>query len=290
MLSRGDGFYPRAYDLPRLPRLQSTLEEGDDQSDDDDDAVGDAETEDEERAKQRSDGGAGCVVLTTAADVELVFGAKRSRQGVDVTSEDRARVMASGGLTFNTEDSDHGDGDGDGDSDSDSNDDDGDNDDGEAAAAPETQQRPPQRSDEDHQAEAGRPPPWLSATSFSRPLARLGFRPTFNDPASEVKQVLVTTGNGRFWAVLDRRVLLWAWRMFQRRLAPYLVNSAEQQQRWLKQRPTATPLRLTKDFRWDELSAEISEVDGSTPVALASHKSGTPHPIMVRFSASYVCC
>ncbi len=45
------------------------------------------------------------------------------------------------------------------------------------------------------------PPPWLSAASFSRSLQDLGFAPSPTDPAAGVKQVLLATGNGRYWCV-----------------------------------------------------------------------------------------
>lgn len=119
--------------------------------------------------------------------------------------------------------------------------------------------------------------PWKSNASFSRSLSSLGFSPHQQDPAGDVSQILLSTGNGRFWAVLDRSMLRWAYDMFERRIEE--MKATRGHSRYIRKTESSE-----KNFQWDNLSIEISGVDGSTPMAVASHLAASPHPIMVRFS------
>lgn len=129
----------------------------------------------------------------------------------------------------------------------------------------------------------GKPlPPWRGSYSFSKSLSELGFAPGIHDPAEAVSQLLLSTGNGRYWAIVERQAIVWARNMFQRRL------QAKNSRRNTNGGFVRTTERRSEDFIWDNLSGQISEVDGSTPMALASHLSGSPHPLMIRFSVSTV--
>ena len=123
-------------------------------------------------------------------------------------------------------------------------------------------------------------PPWLSSSSFSRSLSDLGLIGSVDDPSDGVTQLLLATGNGKYWVVVEKRMLRWAHDMFSRRLRDRRrgdrSNSVHQTQ------------FNESFFVWDNLSLEISEINGATPMAVASHLSGSPHPIFVRFSVSSV--
>eukprot|EP00750_Incisomonas_marina_P000475 INCI1039.2.p1 GENE.INCI1039.2~~INCI1039.2.p1 ORF type:complete len:679 (-),score=85.80 INCI1039.2:99-2135(-) len=123
-------------------------------------------------------------------------------------------------------------------------------------------------------------PPWCGLYSFSKSLSQLDFATGIHDPAQAVSQVLLSTGNGKYWAIMERQTIVWAWNMFQRRL---LATNSRRNANGGFVRSTE---RRPEDFKWDNLSGQISEVDGSTPMALASHLSGSPHPLMIRFSVS----
>ena len=122
--------------------------------------------------------------------------------------------------------------------------------------------------------------PWLSQSSFSRSLSDLGFEPTPSDPAGEVSQFLLATGNGRYWAVIDRSMLQWAWGLFEQKLLSQQKTSSAR----------ARHIRVTESdsskFVWENLSGDISQIDGSTAWARASHLSSSRHPIMIKYSVS----